>query len=95
MLDNSKYYLQRKAQELDLNRADALKTIQKLLDERYPNKTRAKSLNEGVLKVTTISAPVASELRLQQSQLVPLFTEATARHIQRLHIQITDLSSNH
>lgn len=93
MLDNANYYLKKKAQELDLDRADALGIIQRLLDEKFPGKTQAKSLNNGVLKVTTISPVVASELRMAQAQLVPKFTEATTRPIQRLHIQITDLSS--
>lgn len=91
MLEDAKLYLQKKAKDLDLDRMDALTTIQKLLDEAYPAKTRAKSLHEGVLKVITPSAVVAGELRLRQAQLIPQLVEATARSIDRLHIQITSL----
>lgn len=91
MQDDLKIYLKRKAATLDLDRGAALKKIQGLLDKDFPAKTKAKSLNEGVLKIITPSASVASELRLRQEQYIPVFTQATTRSIERLHIQITTL----
>lgn len=88
--DDIKIYLKRKAEELDLGRADALGQIQQILDAKYPGKAKAKSLNGGVLKVVTTSAAVASELRLGQATLVPKFIQVTTRPIDRLHIQITN-----
>ena len=63
-------YLQKKAQQLRLERGDQLKEIQVYLDEQYPGLCRATSLNDGVLKITTHSASVASELRYQKQQLI-------------------------
>ncbi len=92
MLEDVRLYLKKKAQDLDLERADVLVAIQALLDKNYPAKTKAKSLNEGVLKIITASAAVAGELRLRQAELIKQFTETTTRPIERLNIQITDLS---
>ena len=92
MLEDVRLYLKKKAQDLDLDRADVLVAIQALLDKNYPAKTKAKSLNAGVLKIITSSAAVASELRLRQAELIKQFTETTTRPIERLNIQITDLS---
>ncbi len=62
-------YLQKKARQLGLERGDQLKAIQAYLDKKYPGLCRAASLNEGVLKITTPSASVASELRLSQEEI--------------------------
>ena len=92
MQENAKLYLARKAQQLDLERAEALKMIQSILEEEFPGKVRAKSLNEGVLKVITPSAAVASELRLRQQDLIVKCVQTSTRPIHRLHIQITTLN---
>jgi hypothetical protein len=63
-------YLQKKAAELGLERGDQLAEIQVYLDELYPGQCRAASLNDGVLKITTPNASVASELRMGQTQLL-------------------------
>ncbi len=91
MLEDARLYLQKRLKDLDLGRADVLKIIQSELDVLYPGKTRAKSLNEGVLKLITPSAAVASELRLRQTELIPRLIAATTRPIGRLQIQITTL----
>ena len=63
-------YLTRKRDQLGLDRADQLVDIQAVLDSWYPGKTRAKSLNKGVLQIVTPSSVVASELRMRQVELV-------------------------
>jgi hypothetical protein len=78
-------YLQKKAAELGLERGDQLAEIQAYLDELYPGQCRAASLNDGVLKITTSSASLASELRMRQTQLVQKLAD---RQVQDLIIQI-------
>jgi len=90
MQDDLRLYLKRKAENLDLDRGAALHKIQQILDRQFPGKTKAKSLNDNVLKVITPSAAVASEIRLRQQDLISQFTQATTRTINRLHIQITN-----
>jgi len=63
-------YLTRKRDQLGLDRADQLVDIQAVLDSWYPGKTRAKSLNKGVLQIVTPSSVMASELRMRQVELV-------------------------
>jgi len=91
MLEDAKSYLSKKAQSLDLGRGEALVEIQNLLEQRFPKRTRAKSLNNGVLKVITPSAAVASELRLTQVALIKDFNTQTAYTIERLQISVTSL----
>jgi len=76
-------YFKQKTDELGLDRADILATIQASLDEMYPNRTRVISLNNGVLKIITPSAPVAGELRLRQTTILALSPD-----IDRLQIVI-------
>lgn len=87
MLEKAGDYLARRAQQLDLGREDALQSAQKLLDEMYPSQARALSLNNETLKIVTASAPVASELRMRQVQIIKRLS-TTARPIKKLHIQI-------
>ncbi len=91
MLENAKLYLEKKVASLDLERARALATIQVALDKNYPKLARAKSLNEGVLKVVTTSGAVAGDLRIKQVELMKRFSEETGRHIERLQIQIAQV----
>lgn len=63
-------YFERKRRELGLDREDQLKRVQAWLEERYPGQVRARQLHRGVLKLDTPSAPVASELRLRQLELL-------------------------
>lgn len=88
--DDIKAYLAKKAEQLDLGRGEVLNNIQKLIDRNYPGQARAKSLHNGVLKITTSSAPLASELRLRQVELVKQAQNLTAGRypIERLLIQI-------
>lgn len=76
-------YLQKRAAELGLDRADQLAEIQAYLDRLYPGQCRAVSLNEGVLKITTPSASMASELRMRQTEIV-----GSQPHMTRLIIVI-------
>lgn len=62
-------HLKRRAAELGLDRANQLADIQAYLDERFNGQCRAVSLNDGVLKITTPSASLASELRLGQVEV--------------------------
>lgn len=63
-------YFERKRRELGLDREGQLKTIQAWLEQRYPGQVRARQLHRGVLKLETLSASVASELRLRQTELL-------------------------
>jgi hypothetical protein len=62
-------YFARKRKELGLDRADDLGRVQGLLDEWYPGQARARRLHQGVLRVITPNASVASELRMRQLEL--------------------------
>ncbi len=92
MQEDAKSYLARKATQLGLDRAEALVGVQGVLDAHYKAQTRAKSLHNGVLKVATESAAVASELRLNQINLIKEILEKIppTYQITRLHIVITD-----
>lgn len=87
MLDGG--YLDKRAQELDLGRGEALEKIQVVLDELYPGKARALSIKDDTLRVTTESAAVSSELRLRQVELVKKFNQAqTGKKLSKLIVQI-------
>lgn len=77
-------YLAKKRQELGLERYDALQKVQNWLDERYPGQARALSLNRGVLKLTTASASVATDLRFQQINIIESFCPDGVEKIQVL-----------
>ena len=62
--------LQSKADSLDLQRGDQLAQIQEVLNALYPGKTRAKSLQDGVLTITTPSSSVANDVRLRENELL-------------------------
>lgn len=59
-------YLQKRANELNLSRGNALVEIQEQLNYLYPGRVRAKSLKDGELTITTPSAGVAGDLRMRQ-----------------------------
>lgn len=90
MLERAGDYLARRAQQLDLGREDVLQSAQKLLDELYPGQAKALSYNQETLKVVTVSAPVASELRLRQVQIIKRVSTAE-RPVKKLHIQIRSI----
>jgi hypothetical protein len=69
-VDDMKRHLRKRAAELGLERADQLEEIQAYLDELYPGQCRAASLNDGVLRITTPNASLASELRLRQVEVL-------------------------
>lgn len=71
-MNNLGDYLEKKTQQLDLGRAGDLVAIQKQLDDWYPGKARAKSLNDGKLVIATMSSSVANELRFKQEQIKAL-----------------------
>jgi hypothetical protein len=91
MLDDG--YFARKRQELGMDRADMLTGIQATLDEWYPGQARARQLHQGVLRIVTPNATVASELRMRQMDLMARHnTAAAAQTIERLQISIASLS---
>jgi hypothetical protein len=73
-LEGMNSYLQKKAQQLGLERSGQLAQIQDQLDELFPGQCRALSLNNGQLRVATHSSSVASELRFRQPQLLQKFS---------------------
>lgn len=87
MLERAGDYIAHRAKQLNLGRQDTLAAAQKLLDELYPGQARALSLNSGTLKIVTASAPVASELRLRQVQILKRL-EGASSPVQKLHLQI-------
>ena len=93
MFKSPKNYLQKKAIQLGLDRADQLSFIQKHLNAKYPNTTRAISLNNGVLKIITTSSSVASDLRLRQVELLVQFNALAENKITKLQIQIGSTST--
>jgi len=66
-------HLKRRAAEMGLDRADQLAEIQTYLDGLYPGQCRAASLQDGVLKITTPNASLASELRMRQREILQEF----------------------
>jgi len=74
-MNNLGDYLNKRAQQLSLDRAEDLAIIQEQLDVWYPGKARAQKLHEGKLTVTTTSSSVASELRFKQAQIKELLPE--------------------
>lgn len=65
-MNNLGDYLDKKMQELDLERGDILFRIQVELDKKYPGKTRVKKIHNKVLYIQTTSSSVASELRFSK-----------------------------
>lgn len=84
-MDSLNDIIRNRADNLDLGRGDQLATAQEVLNELYPGKVRAKRLAGGVLTITTPSAAVASDLRLQQTLLLDKLTE---QEVTQLKIQI-------
>jgi hypothetical protein len=70
MQDNG--YFDKKRQELGLERYDTLQKVQAWLDENYPGQARAVSLNRGILRLSTASASLATNLRFKQMDLLEL-----------------------
>lgn len=79
-------YLKKRSRELGLGRQDTLARIQQWLEHEYPERCRALSLNDGVLRITTPDSAVASELRLRQTELLGEFSE-----VNRVTIQIRSI----
>jgi hypothetical protein len=77
-------HLKKRAAEMGLDRADQLAEIQAYLDSLYPGQCRAVSLNDGVLKITTPNASLASELRLRQREIL-----GTQPYISKLLIHLS------
>jgi hypothetical protein len=75
-------YFERKRAELGMERGDVLAQIQATLEQWYPGRVRAKRLHQGVLRLVTPSASVATELRLRQLEL------AQAHHLEGVRIAI-------
>ncbi|MDB5179125.1 MAG: hypothetical protein JWN01_1068 [Patescibacteria group bacterium] len=72
-------YFARKRQELGFDRMDALQLAQAWLDAQYPKQARAKKLHQGVLRVVTPNASVASELRMRQVEFMAAVKLADTR----------------
>lgn len=76
-MNNLGDYLHKKAQKLDLGRADDLTKIQQQLDEWYPGKCRAQKITNGKLTIITTSSSVANELRFKNGELLALGSDIT------------------
>lgn len=91
MLGDANNYLNKKARELGLGRADDLLLAQKILDRLYAGKTRALKINKGAMTVVTPSASVASDLRLRQVELLERINKDLPFKLTRLIITIRNL----
>lgn len=78
-------YFAKKRVELGMERQDVLADVQAKLEEWYPGLAKARKLHQGVLRLETASASVASELRMRQLELF----EAVKLPDTRLAISIT------
>jgi hypothetical protein len=83
-------HLRKRAEQLRLDRGDGLFKIQSELDRRYPGQCRALSLNNGLLRLITPSSAIASELRLNQVELLNKF-RSLGEPIERMTISIRSL----
>ncbi|HSX48133.1 MAG TPA: DciA family protein [Candidatus Nanoarchaeia archaeon] len=90
MLEPTGDYLKKRKAELGLSRGESLEKIQGLLDEMFAGQTRVASLNNNVLRITTPSAPVASEIRLRQVEILQKARQLAGddQPINNLQIQI-------
>lgn len=84
-MDSLNDIIRNRADNLDLGRGDQLAVAQDVLNELYPGQVRAKRLAGGVLTITTPSAAVASDLRLQQTLILDKLAE---QEVAQLKIQI-------
>lgn len=91
MLGDANWYLDKRARELGLGRAEDLGKVQKLLDRLYAGQTRALKIKDGALTIITPSASVASDLRLRQTELIDRFGKEVTSRINRLVIMIRSL----
>lgn len=82
-------YFDEKRRQLGMDRQDVLESVQALLEQWYPGRVRARQLHQGVLRLVTPSASVASELRLRQVELRDAITPRLAGEpLDRIAIQI-------
>lgn len=89
MLEPTGDYLKKRASELGLDRGNALEKIEDYMNSLFPGQVRAVSLNGQVLKLTTPSSPVASEIRLRQIEILQKVRQlAGEQPINNLQIQI-------
>jgi hypothetical protein len=82
-------YFEQKRAQLGMDREDKLEAIQRTLDAWYPGLARAKQLHQGVLRIATPNASVASELRMRQLELLAAHGLETTR----LSISIQSIGS--
>ena len=80
-------YLEQRMKELGVGRSDQLTAIQIWLDKSFPGTVRALRIQRAVLTLTTPSASLASELRLNQHAIKRAGLELGIE-ITRLQIQI-------
>jgi hypothetical protein len=83
-------YLARRSVELGLGRGDTISSIQALLDESYPALTRVLSVQDGLVRVVTPNASLASDLRLKQLQILPQLQSFDAT-ITKMVVQVRSL----
>ncbi len=84
-------YFARLRAKLGMDREDVLVGIQKVLDDWYPQKVRARQLHQGTLRLETPSAGVAGELRMRQVELLNLVENLAGERPKRLAISIGQL----
>jgi len=84
-------YFARLRAKLGMEREDVLGGVQKVLDEWYPGKVRARQLHQGILRLETPSAGVAGELRMRQVELLDAVEQMAGERPKRLAISIGQL----
>lgn len=81
-------HFERKRSALGMEREDVLVALQALLNSWYPGQVRAKKLHQGILRLVTPSASVASELRMRQVELLDAVAQLANERPIRIAITI-------
>ena len=88
-MDSLKDMLQRKADEIDASGIrDDVQLIQHEIDRYHPQLATVAKIQDGVAHITTRSSSVASDLRLQQHQILQNINKNLKSPIKRLYIRI-------
>lgn len=88
-MNSIKDLLLKKAQEIDDSGIKTdLDLIQNELDRLFPSQVKLQKINNGIATITTENASVASDLRMQASQLIDDLNSSLKSQLSRLVIRI-------
>ena len=88
-MNSLKDLLKNKADDIDSSgQRDDLQLVQMELDRLFEGAVKVAKFNDGVATVTTSNASMASELRMQQAQLIEDLNSSLKNDINRMIIRI-------